>query len=183
MRGFASVALAVVVALSVAAVALAIAPPTVIHTIASTGTVVSEPTGTVVNMRAPGATVTLSSTKAGARPVRLAIKLPAVLQCGYPRGGAVVVTLPQASAVPHTILRAAVKVNGKLAGGVAVVRRSVTVAMPRPAGMLCDSITDGTMLVAIGAGANLGNPPQAGTYKITIKRGPASYAAPIAIHL
>jgi hypothetical protein len=93
----------------------------------------------------------------------------------------VVVTLPQASRVPHAIGRAAVKVNGKLAGGVAVVHRSVTVAMPRPAGMLCDSITDGTMLVAIGAGANLGNPPQAGTYKITIKRGPASYAAPITI--
>jgi hypothetical protein len=173
MRGLASVALAVVIALSVAAVALAIAPPTVIHTITSTGT--------VANTQTPGATVTLSSTKAGARPVRLAIKLPAVLQCGYPRGGAVVVTLPQASRVPHAIGRAVVKVNGKLAGGVAVVHRSVTVAMPRPGGMLCDSITDGTMLVAIGAGANLVNPPQAGTYKITIKRGPASYAAPITI--
>jgi hypothetical protein len=113
--------------------------------------------------------------------VRVAIKLPAVLQCGYPRGGAVVVTLPPASTVPHAIGRAAVKVNGKLAGGVAVVRRSVSVAMPRPAGMLCDSITDGTMLVAIGAGAKLGNPPKPGAYKITIKRGPASYAAPITI--
>jgi len=175
MRGLASVALVVVVALSVAAVALAISPPIVIQPITSTGT--------LMNPQAPGATVSLSSTKAGAHAVRLAIKLPAVLQCGYPRGGAVVVTLPQASTVPHAIGRAAVKVNGKLAGSVAVVRRSVTVAMPRPAGMLCDSITDGTMLIAIGAGAKLGNPPKAGTYKITIKRGPAAYAAPITIRL
>ena len=181
MRGLASVALAAAVALSVAAAALAISPPIVIQPITSTGTVANAPTGGDPNAQAPGATVTLSSTKAGARSVRLAIKLPAVLQCGYPRGGAVVVTLPQASRVPHAIGRTAVKVNGKLAGSVAVVRRSVTVTMPRPAGMLCDSMTDGTMLVAIGAGAKLGNPPKAGMYRIQIKRGPASYAAPITI--
>ena len=161
--------------------ALSTAPPIVIQPITSSPAQTSPTQTTPASTYSPGATITLSSSRAGARSVRLAIKLPAVLQCGYPRGGAVAVTLPLKASVPRKITRAAVRVNGKLAGNVTVSRRTVTVAMPRPAGMLCDSITDGTMLVAIGSGAKLGNPPKAGTYKITIKRGPASYAAPITI--
>jgi hypothetical protein len=161
---------AVAVALVAASAALPVAPPIARQPISKLGSPPADPV-----------TVSLSSVKAGARRVRLTLRMPSVLQCGYPRGGAVSIVAPPAARVPARIVRGAVRVNGKRAGAVAVHARTVTVAMPRPAGVICDSLVDGTMLVRIAPSAGLGNPHAAGTYRFRIHRGGAIYAARVRI--
>jgi hypothetical protein len=130
---------------------------------------------------APPATVNLSSKKAGARPVAMTVHFVAPLRCGIPFGTPVVVSLPPTSLVPRAIAGSAVLVNGKQSAKVTVSARSVTVALPLPQGVKCDSITDGKESLTFTQAAKLGNAPKPGTYKIHIRRGGDTYAASVTL--
>jgi hypothetical protein len=125
--------------------------------------------------------ITLSSAKAGARNVGLTLRMPTVLQCGHPRGGPVVLTLPRATSVPQKIGVAAVTVNGKPASAVGVKGRAVTVGLPVPHGMICDSLVDGTLQIAIAPSAALRNPAKPGTYTATVQQGHESWTVPVSV--
>ena len=90
-----------------------------------------------------GMTVTLSSHATSARGVRLTVVLRYEVQCGYPGVAPVVLTLP--GRVPAAVPAASVLVNGKPARKVAVRGHNVTVTMPPPPQILCDSITLGRL--------------------------------------
>ena len=129
----------------------------------------------------PSATVSLSSSKAGARPVSMTIGILAPLQCGVPVGSAVVVSLPQASFVPPAIAGSAVLVNGKQSSKVTVSSRSVTVGLPAVHGVMCDSIIEGRLSLTFTTAAKLGNAPKPGTYAVNVRRGSSRYAASVAL--
>ena len=125
--------------------------------------------------------ITLSSSKAGAGNVGLTLRMPTVLQCGRPRGGPVVLTLPRAAHVPRAIGLAAVTVNGKPPSTVAVKGRAVTVGLPVPHGIMCDSLVDGVLVIAIAPSAALRNPARAGTYRATVQQGHESWSVPVTV--
>lgn len=170
MRGLA-LGLATLSALVLAAAVAAMPPPS-----PKLAQPAGDPTAT-----APAATVNLSSKKAGARPVTLTVHFIAPLRCGIPFGSPVVVSLPPASLVPRAIDGSAVLVNGKQSAKVTVSASSMTVAVPLPQGMTCDSITDGKESLTFTRAAKLGNAPKPGTYKIHIRHGADTYAASVTL--
>lgn len=119
---------------------------------------------------APGLTATLSSRQAGARPVALTLAFDGTLLCGRPRG-ATAVTLPAAADVPAAVPASTVKINGRLAGRVAVTGSTLTVTPAPTKGMTCLSIREGTVRVSFSRTAGLGNPAAAGTYPVVVHRG------------
>jgi hypothetical protein len=127
------------------------------------------------------ATITLSPATAGASHVGLTLRMPTVLRCGRPTGGAIVLTLPRAAGVPRTIGNAAVKLNGVSPAAVAVVGRAVTVSMPVVHGAICDSLVDGVLKLVIAPSAALRNPPRAGDYSVIVQQGHATYRLPVAV--
>ena len=139
--------------------------------------------GDAVNFQSPdhAATVALSSTKAGADDIAVTVKLQALLRCGRPVGGAVVVSLPRSAQVPRTIASKSVRVNGKPASKVSVSATTVTVGLPVVQGVTCDSMTDGVVQVAFAPTAALGNPAHAGSYTIAVRQARAVHSVPIAI--
>src|SRR5581483_6766496 len=66
----------------------------------------------------PATTATLSSAKAGAKPVALTLKVHYEMVCGQPGLGKAIVSLPDAAVVPKTIDTASVLVDGKQAPAV-----------------------------------------------------------------
>jgi len=118
----------------------------------------------------PSVTATLSSPKAGAKPVALTLRMRLELVCGQPGPGDAVVTLPKAAAVPASIGDGAVLVNGKRATAVSVSGHNVSVALPRRPGVTCLSITPGTLTLVFTTRAGLGNPQAPGTYTISVRR-------------
>jgi hypothetical protein len=171
MRSLLPIGLAVLSALVLAAAVSATPPPSPVL-----NQPIGNPTGT-----APGATVSLSSRKAGAKPVAVTIRIAAPLRCGIPFGSPVVVSLPRTSFVPRAIAGSAVLVNGKHSAKVTVSARSVTVAVPAVHGMTCDSITDGHEAVTFTSAAKLGNATSPGTYAVKIRRGTSTYAASVTL--
>jgi hypothetical protein len=127
------------------------------------------------------ASITLSSSKAGAKNVGLTLRMPTVLQCGRPRGGPVALTLPAAVHVPRTIALAAVTVNGKAPSIVSVKGHVVTVGLPVPHGMICDSLVDGVLQLQIAPKASLRNPTKAGKYSVTVQQGHESYVVAVTV--
>jgi hypothetical protein len=129
----------------------------------------------------PSATVKLSSVKAGATPVAMTIRIASSLRCGRPFGPPAVVTLPKTSLVPRAIPGSAVLVNGRPSSKVTVAAGSITVAVPIPQGITCDSITDGKESLTFTQAAKLGNAPKPGTYTIRIRHGGDTYAASVTL--
>jgi hypothetical protein len=129
------------------------------------------------------ATLTLSSNAAGAKPVVATIVLRETeLQCGRLVGGSLVVTFPRAMCVPRTIGAASVLVGTKAARSVTVAGRVVTVGVPVPRGVLCDSIAIGVVKIAFARAAGLGNPKAPGAYLFTVRRGSETFGSPFRIH-
>jgi hypothetical protein len=124
-------------------------------------------------------TATLSSSRAGARAVGVALTFETAYVCGRPR--AVVITLPAGETVPARLAQGTVKVNGNAAPAVTVHGRSVTVSAPPGGGVMCDSIRRGPEVVAFTARAGLGNPKTPGRYSIGIRHGTALVSAAITI--
>ena len=126
-----------------------------------------------------GMTVTLSSHATSARGVRLTVVLRYEVQCGYPGAAPVVLTLP--GRVPAAVPAASVLVNRKPARKVAVRGHNVTVTMPPPPQILCDSITLGRLTLVFTQGAALENPAAAGSYLVQAHKGSLAFSSRIAI--
>jgi hypothetical protein len=127
------------------------------------------------------ATVTVSPSRAGARPAALTVRLSYEMQCGYPGPGPIVVQLPAGERVPATIAPSALLVNGKPAPGVRVAGRTVSIDLPARPAIMCDVIGPGTATVVFTRAAGLGNPAGAGSYTVTVTRHGSSAAARLAI--
>lgn len=112
----------------------------------------------------------LSSVRPAARPVTLTLSFPSALICGRV-SGSIVVVLPRAARVPAEIAPSTVTVNGRSAGTVTVEGSTLTVLVPRPHGLTCMSIVEGTAKVVFTRGARLGNPARSGTYTVSVARG------------
>lgn len=134
------------------------------------------------NTPAPGSlSATLSSARAGARPVAVTLALRTELQCGRLVGGTLVVHLPTPERMPRTVAAAAVLIGGKPSGAVAVAGHTLTVSIPRPHVMMCDSIGPGTITMVLTRAANLGNPKAAGKYPLVVSRGTQQFKATLTI--
>ena len=128
-----------------------------------------------------GLTVGVSDTHPGVRPVALKVKFGSQLQCGQAIGPPLAVTFPAAERVPRTISSNTVRVNGKPPASVTVSGRQLTIRISRPE-VLCDVIGPGTIAIAFTRAANLGNPPRAGTYRVSVRRGTQNVDGTFAIH-
>jgi len=128
-----------------------------------------------------GITATLSSSKAGTKPVVLTLRLRFEMVCGQPGPGTAVVILPAAATVPASIDASAVLVNGKPTSFVDVSGHDVTIAMPTHKGITCLSIGPGTLTLVLTRAAGIGNPGSAGTYMIRVHRRTLEFAAPVHI--
>ena len=130
----------------------------------------------------PATTATLSSTKAGAKPVALTVKVHYEMVCGEPGLGKAVVTLPAAAAVPRAIDAASILVNGKPSRFVSVSGHDVAIGMPlKRHGVSCMSIGPGTLTLTLTRAAGIGNPATAGTYTIHVHRNALAFTASVAI--
>jgi hypothetical protein len=129
------------------------------------------------------ATTALSSSKAGAKHVTLTVSLITGLQCGRLMGSrTLVVTMPAKAKLPHTVAASAVTVGGKAVSRVSIAGPAVTISIPPPRGMICDSITVGIATIVFLPAAGLGNPRAPGTYTVRIAHGNDAFAAPLKIH-
>jgi hypothetical protein len=130
----------------------------------------------------PATAATLSTTKAGAKPVALTLKLHYEMVCNQPGLGKAIVDLPQASSVPARIDSAAVLVNGKPAPAVSVSGHDVSITMPaRRSGVSCMIVGPGTLTLTLTRAAGLGNPARAGAYTIHVRRNTQSFQANVHI--
>jgi hypothetical protein len=129
------------------------------------------------------ATATLSSSKAGAKHVTMTVALRSDLQCGRLMGSrTLALTLPAKAHVAATIPTSAVTVSGRAVSTVSVAGRVVTVTLPLPHGMTCNSITMGTVRIVLTPAAAFANPKAAGTYAVRVAHGSETFAAPLKIH-
>lgn len=127
------------------------------------------------------AATTLSSAHAGARPVALVVSLHTELQCGKLRGGSLALTFPAAARLPRTIAASAIAVQGVRPSSVRLVRRTLSITMPRPAGMTCMVIGPGTAKILVSRAAQVGNPATAGAYKLGVHYGMQTLEATLTI--
>jgi hypothetical protein len=130
----------------------------------------------------PATTATLSSTKVGAKPVALTVKVHYEMVCGQPGPGRAIVTLPAAADVPGRIDSSAVLVNGKPSPSVSVAGHTVSIAMPlkRP-GVTCMVVGPGTLTLTLTRASGLGNPKRPGAYTIRVLRNTTSFRAKVKI--
>jgi hypothetical protein len=130
----------------------------------------------------PATSASLSTAKAGAKPVALTLKLHYEMVCNQPGLGKAIVILPAASSVPERIPGAAVLVNGKPAPAVSVSGHEVSITMPaRRSGVTCMVMGPGTLTLTLTRAAGLGNPAKAGAYMIRVHRNTQSFQADVNI--
>jgi len=129
----------------------------------------------------PPLTARLSTTRAGAKRVVLTLRLQTALVCGEAGPGAIVVRLPKAAKIPATLPRAAVAVGGHAAAKLRVTGRRVTISPSVSPGMLCQSITIGTLVIRFTHLARLENPRAPGRYTVVVRRGTTRAVAKLAI--
>jgi hypothetical protein len=163
------------VATAVAALA-GLLVPTALATRPTTGPIAPKGVPAVGTARARAVPAT-----ADARPVRLELALRLDLQCGRPGPGPLLVSLPAAAAVPATIPRRAVLVDGAPPLSAFVTGHVIRLALPRPTGVTCDSIGPGTVTVVFTRAAGLGNPARPGSYRIGLTLGTRGAVARLAI--
>ena len=95
--------------------------------------------------------------------------------------GPVVVVLPAAMLVPATIPRTAVLVRGRPAPSVHVSGHVITIGLPRPPLVICQSIGLGTLTVAFTRAAQIGNPMAPGAYAVRARVGGRTFTAALTI--
>jgi hypothetical protein len=127
------------------------------------------------------ATASLSSARAGARPVALTLELEYDMQCGYPGPGPVVVGLPAAEHVPVALARSQVLVNGHPAASVQVSGHRVDVGLAPAPQVMCDVIGPGRLTIVFSSAAGLGNPARAGSYTIDVTRASTALSARLTV--
>lgn len=116
-----------------------------------------------------GLTASLSTDRAGARPVIVTLALTYPMRCGHPGPGSLVVTFPGAERLPNRIPASAVLLNNHAAASVKRSGNDVTIALPRPSGISCNVIGPGKLTVVFTRSARLGNPPRAGSYQLAAR--------------
>ncbi|MGD0714222.1 MAG: hypothetical protein ABSB24_08575 [Gaiellaceae bacterium] len=121
------------------------------------------------------ATAVAAPTTAGARPVALTLKLRYEMQCGRPGPGPLVVSLPAAERVPHTIVRGSVLVDGKPPASASVTGHVIVLTLPPQRGVICMVIGPGTLTAVFTRAAGLGNPAVAGSYPIAVRIGARAF--------
>jgi hypothetical protein len=128
------------------------------------------------------ATAALSTSQAGAKRVTLTISLRTELRCGRLAGsGPLVLGLPAKAHVASAMPATAVLVGGKAAGRVVVAGHTLTVSLPPPRGMMCDTIRMGIAKVVVLPAAGFANPKAPGAYTVTVRHGSETFAAPLTI--
>jgi hypothetical protein len=127
------------------------------------------------------ASVSLSSNRAGARPVALTVALRTELQCGRLRARSVSVRLPAPARVPESIPASAVLVGGVQAARVEVSGHTLAIALRRPKAPICTTIAFGTAKIVVTRAARLGNPKAPGTYALAVYLGRAVTTAKLRI--
>jgi len=127
------------------------------------------------------ASASLSSSRAGARPVALVVSLHTELQCGRLRTGAVAITFPAAMTLPKTVSVSAVSVQGRRPGGVTLSGRTLTISPAPPVGVICNVIAPGVAKILVSQAAQLGNPASAGTYALGVRYGTETLRATLTI--
>jgi hypothetical protein len=125
----------------------------------------------VLRPSADGLAVKAEPAAAGARPARLSLALQAELQCGRLVSGPIFVVLPAAERLPERIAPSAVLVSGGAVAGVSVSGHTVAIALRKTIGLMCDSITHGTVTIVFAKAARLGNPLRAGSYSVAVRAG------------
>jgi hypothetical protein len=119
----------------------------------------------------PGLTVTVSSHRAGAKPVTVTIRYIGPLRCGRPMGATIV--LPSAVGVGT---QTSVMANGKPG---TVVKQGHTLKVSSPSShVTCDSIVVGPITLQVGG---LTNPAKAGTYVLHVASAAATYAGAFSV--
>lgn len=116
-----------------------------------------------------GITVSLSTDRAGARPVTVTLQLTYQMRCGHPGRGSLIVSFPAAERLPARIPAAAVSLDGHSAPAVSRHGKDVTIALPRPHGISCNIIAPGKVTVVFTTAARLGNPNNAGSYPLSAR--------------
>jgi hypothetical protein len=96
------------------------------------------------------------------------VSLHTELQCGQLRGGALALTFPAAVRLPPAVAASAIAVDGVQPRSVKLAQRTLTITMPLPKGVLCNSIVPGTSKILVSRGALVGNPTAAGTYALGV---------------
>jgi hypothetical protein len=114
--------------------------------------------------------VSLGTHAAGAGPVAIGLRATYDMRCGWP-GPSIAVVFPAAERLPAHVGRAAVQVNGKPPAAVTQTGRTVSLTIARPAGAMCDSITEGTARITFTRAAGIRNPSRAGQYEIEVRHG------------
>jgi hypothetical protein len=127
------------------------------------------------------ASAVASPARAGARPAVLALTMHYEMQCGRPGPGPVVVALPAAERVPRAIARAGVLVDGRAPRSVGVSGHTVTIGLVPPKGITCMVIGPGTLAVSFTRAAGLGNPAEAGSYRIGVRVGARAFTPRLAV--
>jgi hypothetical protein len=129
----------------------------------------------------PATTATLSSTRVGAKPVALTLKVHYEMVCGQPGLGKAIVSLPNAAVVPASIHTASVLVNGKPAPAVSTSGHDVSISLPVHRGVTCMIMGPGTLTLTFMRSAGLGNPAKPGTYTIRVQRRAQTFRASVQI--
>jgi hypothetical protein len=125
--------------------------------------------------------VSLSSPRAGARPVVVAVQLRYEMQCGWPGPGTVTIRFPDAMTVPSVIPATSVLVNGKPAPSVVNVDHRETIGLPPRSGILCDVIGPGRLRITFTRAARIGNPRAAGVYALRAVKGKVGFTARLVV--
>ncbi len=137
--------------------------------IAALTAAVAEADSVATPTRPASASVTLSSSRAGARPVVLTLRLRYEMQCARPGPGPLVVTFPAGERLPAQIAAGDVLVDEGPATSVQRSGRTVSIGLPIRHGPLCDVIAPSVLIVVFDRGAQLGNPPRAGNYAVAVQ--------------
>ncbi len=124
------------------------------------------------------ATAVADPARPAARAV-LTVTLHYPMTCGQPGRGPVVVTLP--TALKRPIVRTDVLVAGKAPPSLDFFGRTVTIGLPKPPEIICQSIAQGTLRIRFTAAAGLTNPAKAGSYLVTAHIGNRTFHPHLAI--
>jgi hypothetical protein len=116
---------------------------------------------------------------AGARAA-LTVTLHYPMTCGQPGRGPVVVTLP--ADITHPFRSSDVLVGGTSPPYLGFFGRTVTIGLPKPPDIICQSIAQGTLRIRFTTAAGLRNPARAGSYRVTARIGNRTFHPRLAIH-
>jgi hypothetical protein len=162
-------------------------PPIVVGPgITTTAMAGSSSTTTAPSMPSPtplasSASLVPSSSRAGARPVSLTLKLHYEMQCGNPGSGSLVVVLPSRMRLPTRFQANVASLDGKRIAMTRGTGASLRVVLPPPPQVMCDLIGPGTLTLLVTKAADIGNPVAAGTYAVSARAGTHAFKTTLTI--